>query len=47
MTKIQAEVKAVQMTWTQMETGDMLSDVTHKRSEGQTDQRTHGEDPQR
>jgi phage terminase large subunit-like protein len=30
-----------------METGDMLSDGTHKGSESQADQRTHVEDPQR
>jgi hypothetical protein len=36
-----------EMTWTQLETGDLLSEGTHKGSEGQADQGTHGEDPQR
>jgi hypothetical protein len=42
----EGEGKGAQMTWTQMETEDMVSDGTHKGSEGQADQRTHGEDPQ-
>jgi hypothetical protein len=40
-------VRAVQMTWTKMETADStLSDRTHKGSDGQADDRTRGEDPQ-
>jgi hypothetical protein len=40
MVKIhRAEGKAVHVTWTQMETGDMLSDGTHNGSEGQAYQR--------